>query len=245
VMVNVPAFRLEVFEDDSAARRPVLALNVITGQADGRHETPVFTATMREVVFRPYWDVPATIARTEVLPMVRRRPESFAEDGFEIVRRAAPDTATAAFVPNAHNLARVAAGELRVRQRPGPANALGFIKFVFPNRYNVFLHDTPLRSLFASSRRDYSHGCVRVERPKALAELVLRGQALADPVAIDSVTRGSRTVHVPIAEPLTVLVWYATALADAGGTVSFYPDIYGRDADLEQALGLPAVPGQR
>ena len=238
-VVNIPAFRLEVFEDDSAAQRPVLALNAITGQADGRHETPVFTATMREVVFRPYWDVPPSIARAEVLPMVRRRPESFVEDGYEIVQRGAPDAETETFAPNARNLARVAAGELRVRQRPGPANALGFIKFVFPNRYNVFLHDTPLRSLFAHSRRDYSHGCVRVERPKSLAELVLRGQALADPAAIDSVIRGPRTVHMPIAEPLTVLVWYATAVADADGTVNFYPDIYGRDEALERALGLP------
>jgi murein L,D-transpeptidase YcbB/YkuD len=245
VVVNIPAFRLEVFEDDPAARRPVLALNVITGQADGRHETPVFSATMREVVFRPYWDVPPNIARAEVFPMVRRRPESFAEDGYEIVQRGAPDTATVTFAPNARNLAHVAAGELRVRQRPGPANALGFIKFVFPNRYSVFLHDTPLRSLFANSRRDYSHGCVRVERPKALAELVLRGQAFGDPAAIDSIIRGSRTVHVPIAEPLTVLVWYATAVADADGLVRFYPDIYGRDVVLERALGLPAIPGQR
>lgn len=242
VVVNIPAFRLEVFEDDSIAQRPVLALNVITGQADGRHETPMFTATMREVVFRPYWDVPTSIARAEVIPMVRRRPESFAEDGYEIVQRGAPDAATTTFAPNAHNLGRVATGELRVRQRPGPANALGFIKFVFPNRYNVFLHDTPLRLLFANSRRDYSHGCVRVERPKALAELVLRGQELSDPAAIDSIIRGSQTIHVSIAEPLTVLVWYATAVADEDGSVSFYPDIYRRDVALQQALGLAAVP---
>ena len=116
---------------------------------------------------------------------------------------------------------------------------------MFPNRYNVFLHDTPLRSLFANSRRDYSHGCVRVERPKALAELVLQGQTLSDPAAIDSIIHGSRTVHVSIAEPLTVLVWYATAVADVDGSVSFYPDIYDRDVALERALGLPAVPGQR
>ncbi len=245
VVVNIPAFRLEVFEDDSAARRAVLALNVITGQADGRHETPAFTATMREVVFRPYWDVPTSIARAEVIPMVRRRPESFTEDGYEIVQRGAPDAATTTFAPNANNLARVAAGELRIRQRPGPANALGFIKFVFPNRYNVFLHDTPLRTLFANNRRDYSHGCVRVEQPKALAELVLRGQALSDPAAVDSIIRGSHTIHVSIAEPLMVLVWYATAVADADGSVSFHPDIYGRDVALERALGLPAIPGQR
>jgi murein L,D-transpeptidase YcbB/YkuD len=238
VVVNVPAFRLQVFENDPVARRPVFESNVIVGQADGRHETPVFTATMREVVFRPYWDVPPNIARAEVLPMLRRRPESFAEDGYEIVQRGAPDAETATFAPIARNLSRVAANELRIRQRPGALNALGFIKFVFPNRYNVFLHDTPLRSLFVNSRRDDSHGCVRVERPKTLAELVLRGQPLADPVAMDSVIFGSRTVHVPIAEPLTVLVWYATAVADADGSMSFYPDIYGRDAALERTLAL-------
>jgi len=246
LVVNIPAFRVYAFEDDSAARRPVLAMNVIVGQSsEGRHDTPVFTATMREVVFRPYWDVPPRIARTELIPIVRRRPEYFVTEGFEIVRLGAPDTATTTFPPTAQSLARVAAGTLRIRQRPGRTNALGFVKFVFPNRYSVYMHGTPLQELFASSRRDFSHGCIRVEEPNDLAELVLRGQAGWDREAIDSVARGTRTVHVPIARPVTVLVLYATAVTTDGGTVSFYPDLYRHDAALERALGLPAIPAPR
>ena len=241
VVVNIPGFRLYVFENDSAAQRPVLAMNVIVGQAQGRHHTPVFSAIMREVVFRPYWDVPPRIARAELIPIFRRRPEYFANEGFEIVRRGTADVDTTTFPPTAENLARVTAGELRVRQRPGPANALGWIKFVFPNRYNVFLHDTPTRELFAQSRRDFSHGCIRAQAPRDMAELVLRGQSPWNREAIDSVIAGTRTVHVPIARPLSVFVVYATATADASGVVSFHRDLYGHDATLERVLGFPPV----
>lgn len=245
VVVNIPGFRLYTFEDDSTAQHPVLAMNVIVGQAEGRHDTPVFTATMREVIFRPYWDVPPRIARTELIPLFRRRPEYFVSEGFEIVRLRTSDVPTETFPPTPQNVARVAAGTLRVRQRPGPSNALGFVKFIFPNPYNVFLHGTPTQELFATTRRDYSHGCIRVESPNDLAELVLRGQSPWDREAIDSVTEGDGTVHVPIARPLSVFVLYATAVADADGTVSFYPDLYKHDALLERALGLTPIASPR
>jgi murein L,D-transpeptidase YcbB/YkuD len=245
VVVNIPGFRLYTFEDDSTARHPVLAMNVIVGQAEGRHDTPVFTATMREVVFRPYWDVPPRIARTELVPLFRRRPEYFVNEGFEIVRPGASEAKAPTLAPTSRNLTRVAAGELRVRQRPGPTNALGFAKFVFPNRYHVYLHGTPAQSLFAHTRRDYSHGCIRVEQPNDLAEFVLRGQDPWDRATIDSAAHGSRTLHVPIARPLPVFVLYATAVADGDGAVSFYPDLYRHDARLERALGLQAITAPR
>ena len=245
VVVNIPGFRLYTFEDDSTARHPVLAMNVIVGQAEGRHDTPVFTATMREVVFRPYWDVPPRIARTELVPLFRRRPEYFVNEGFEIVQPGASEAEAPTFAPSSRNLTRDAAGELRVRQRPGSTNALGFVKFVFPNRYQVYLHGTPAQSLFAHTRRDYSHGCIRVEQPNDLTEFVLRGQDPWDRAAIDSAMHGSRTLHVPIARPLPVFVLYATAVADGDGTVSFYPDLYRHDARLERALGLQAITAPR
>jgi murein L,D-transpeptidase YcbB/YkuD len=236
VVVNIPGFHLQVFQDDAVAERPRLAMNVIVGQAEGRHDTPVFTGTMTEVVFRPYWDVPPRIARTELIPIFRRRPAYFVSEEFEIVRRGAADVPTSTFPPTARNLARVESGELRLRQRPGPKNALGFVKFVFPNRYNVFLHGTPAQELFAQSRRDFSHGCIRTERPRDLAELVLEDQAPWTREAIDSAMSGSRTVHVPVARPLSVLVLYATAVASADGEVYFFPDLYGHDAALERVL---------
>lgn len=236
IAVNIPGFRLYAFESDSAAEHPELVTDVIVGQVSGQ-KTPIFTATMREVVFDPYWDVPPKIARNELVPLFRRQPGYFSSEGFEIVRPGTPDVpTTVTFAPTPANLARVASGQLRVRQRPGPANALGFIKFIFPNRYNVFLHDTPGRDLFARSRRDFSHGCIRVARPNELAQLVLRGQEPWDAAAIDSAMHGDRTLHVPLARPIPVFVLYVTADASADGVVRFYPDLYKHDAALERRL---------
>jgi murein L,D-transpeptidase YcbB/YkuD len=233
-VVNLPAMRLVVFENDSVARQPVLAMNVIVGQAAGRRGTPVFVSTLDEVVFRPYWDVPPSIARKELIPQSRRQPDLFGRDGFEIVRGAGDDARV--YPTSAANVDRVLDGTLRLRQRPGPANALGFVKFVFPNRYNVYLHDTPARELFSRTRRDLSHGCIRVENPLALAKVVLRGQQDWSDAQIEAAMQGDSTVHVRVARPVAVYILYATAVAGADGVVRFYPDLYGHDAKLARLL---------
>jgi murein L,D-transpeptidase YcbB/YkuD len=115
------------------------------------------------------------------------------------------------------------------------------VKFVFPNRFNVFLHGTPAQQLFAHSRRDFSHGCIRIEEPAALAELVLQGQGSWDAEAIDAAMRGPLTQHIPVARPMVVYVLYATATVDDAGAVRFYSDLYGHDKALERALRLPAI----
>jgi L,D-transpeptidase YcbB len=235
-VVNIPGFHLLVFEHDSTAAQPLLEMSVIVGQAAGRHGTPVFTDTMEEVVFRPFWDVPPSIARKELVPRIRREPGYFDSEGFEIVRGGADDAAP--YPPTGHNLDRVAAGTLRLRQRPGAINALGLVKFVFPNDHNVYLHGTPAQELFARTRRDFSHGCIRIANPVALAELVLRDQGGWDRGAIDSAMTGDRTIHVRVAEPVAVFILYATAVARADGSVSFYPDLYRHDAALARALEL-------
>jgi murein L,D-transpeptidase YcbB/YkuD len=239
--VNAAAFALDVFEDDSLAAEPRLSMRVIVGQANGRHNTPTFTATMREVVFRPYWDVPPRIARLELIPTFRRRPDSYDRDGFEIVRQGVGDVDAMVYPPTPESFARVVRGELRLRQRPGPENALGLVKFLFPNPYNVYLHDTPTKDLFARSRRDFSHGCIRVARPADLAELVLRGHPPWTREAIDSVMAGSTTLHVTVDRPLAVFIAYMTASAWANGDVQFVTDLYGSDVRLERALGLSPI----
>lgn len=228
IVVNVPAFRLYAFERDAATGRPVLRMNVIVGQAEGGHATPVFSGVMREVVFQPYWDVPASIARAELLPRIRRDQGYMAREHLDVVRGGEQDAVI--YAPTAANLSRVAAGSLRLRQRPGPWNSLGLVKFVFPNRYDVYLHGTPAQELFALARRDFSHGCIRVEDPAALATWVLEGQGDWDSTAVAAaMTTGAKSRHVQLARPVPVHVLYATAVVGDDGLVRFYPDIYGRD----------------
>jgi murein L,D-transpeptidase YcbB/YkuD len=236
-VVNIAGFRLYLFDRDAAGEAPALALDVIVGQAYRRRRTPVFVGTMRYVIFRPYWDVPPSIARNEIIPAIRKNPAYFMREELEIVRGTGADGVR--YAPTPENLARVAAGTLRIRQRPGEKNALGFVKFIFPNVYNVYLHGTPARELFAHVRRDFSHGCIRVSDPAALATFVLEGQDDWDRPRIEAAMHGTRTFQVTLARPLPVYILYATVVATDDGTVFFYPDLYGHDAALARALGAP------
>jgi murein L,D-transpeptidase YcbB/YkuD len=233
IMVNLPEFRLRAFDRLRDAQSAALTLNVIVGRSRGQR-TPVFTATMREVVFHPYWDVPLSIARNELVPIIRRTPKYFTDGDFEIVR--GPGENARQYPLTAENLARVAGGTLRLRQRPGPGNALGLVKLVFPNPYRVFLHDTPGRGLFTSTRRDFSHGCIRVERPVTLATFVLSREPGWDSLALQLALGGSRTQHVNVTRPLTVFVQYVTASVDEAGVLHFHPDLYRHDDALTTAL---------
>ena len=236
-VVNIPAYRLLLFDRDRQGESPALRLDVIVGRAYGQRRTPVFAGVMREVVFHPFWDVPPSIARKEEVPHIRR-DRSYAErNGFEIVRGG--DVGARIYPMTDGNLDRVLSGELRLRQRAGHANALGAVKFVFPNDYNVYLHGTPMVQLFAEARRDFSHGCIRVSDPAALARFVLDGQAEWDTTRIaDAMSDSTELLRLAIARPLPVYVLYATAVVDETGTVRFYPDVYGHDARLARELGL-------
>ncbi len=234
VLVNIPAFRLDLFDPAVAGEHPALTMKIIAGAARGHHETPVFLGTMREVVFRPYWDVPLSIARAELVPAARRDPTYLERQQLEIVHGGDDDAVMHAPTPG--NLDRVVAGTLRLRQRPGPDNALGLIKFIFPNAHRVYLHGTPATQLFSHARRDFSHGCIRIEDPNALAGHVLRDQAGWNRAAIDAAAQGTVTRRIEVREPLGVYVFYATAVADADGLAYFLPDIYGHDARLREVL---------
>ena len=233
-VVNIPGFRLYVFENDPTAAHPELRMNVIVGRATGRRATPIFTSTMREVVIRPYWDVPPSIARNEIIPATRRNWSYFDRENLEIVRGG--DFDAVVYPLTGSNLNQVLAGALRIRQRPGPGNSLGLVKFVFPNEYNVYMHGTPAQSLFAESRRDFSHGCIRVEHPLTLAELVLRGQDGWNRESIDSAMSATGTLRIPIARPIAVYILYQTVVVGSDGTVYFYNDLYGHDAALARTL---------
>jgi murein L,D-transpeptidase YcbB/YkuD len=138
--------------------------------------------------------------------------------------------------PSAENLALVVEGRLRIRQRPGPRNALGRVVFSFPNDDNIYMHDTPARQLFARTRRDFSHGCIRLEDPLAFARWILRGRPEWTVARMGEAMAREQPTRVTLAEPVAVVVFYATALVDRGGRVLFFDDVYGHDERLRQML---------
>jgi murein L,D-transpeptidase YcbB/YkuD len=240
IVVNIPEFQLRALDRDFHTE---LGMKVVVGKAY-HHQTPVFASEMTSVGFRPYWDVPLSIQRAELVPKIAHDRSYLAENNFEVVN-AKREVVSTGDVDDAL-LARLRALQLYIRQVPGPKNSLGLIKFVFPNQYDVYMHDTPVTELFAQTRRDFSHGCIRLEKPEQLAAWVLRDKPEWTPERINDAAHGEKTFEVRLSRPIPVLIVYATAVALANGEVRFLEDIYGLDAQLEQLLakGYPYSPSQ-
>jgi L,D-transpeptidase YcbB len=238
VAINIPMFRLWAYAPQDRGGPRDMA--VIVGRAL-RTRTPVLMHDMRQVIFRPYWNVPPSILRNEILPRLRRDPGYLQRNDMEIVRGAGDDAPHVAVTPA--NLELLAQGALRLRQRPGPRNSLGLVKFVLPNDENIYLHDTPATELFQRARRDFSHGCVRVEAPVALAQWVLADQPMWTRERIVEAMHGMKTVAVDLATPVQVVIYYMTAMVLPGDEgLAFAQDIYGHDAALEAALAAGRAP---
>jgi murein L,D-transpeptidase YcbB/YkuD len=236
IAVNLPEFVLRAYEVRDRGIRVEHTMRVVVGRAM-HTRTPVFDEDMRFVEFSPYWNVPPSIARHELVPQLRRDPDRFETEGFEFVFRGGRVERTLA----AAHLDAVLGGEARLRQRPGPRNALGGVKFVFPNRANVYLHDTPSTRLFGRERRDFSHGCIRVEQPLALARFVLRDQPEWTEARIRAAMAAGESVTLRLARPVPVLIAYATAVVK-DGRIHFFDDLYGHDRLLDAALSQPRAP---
>jgi murein L,D-transpeptidase YcbB/YkuD len=206
-------------------------MRVIVGEA-ARTPTPLFIGQMRHLEFNPYWNVPASILAGEILPALARDPAYLQKHDMEVVSQ------SGAILPAraGASLQALRAGTARVRQRPGPRNVLGGVKFAMPNPMNIYLHSTSARELFARARRDLSHGCIRVERPVELAEFVLADSGRWDPTKVAAAMRGGPTRRVDLAEPVPVVLFYATAASDRQGRALFARDIYQQDPRLIQAL---------
>jgi L,D-transpeptidase YcbB len=234
IAVNIPSYRLWAFADAHDDAAPQLTMAVIVGRAVKARETPVFIGQMRYLDFSPYWNVPPPIQRAEIVPRLGRDPGYWERENFEAVSvdgKGAPIT-----VLDDNTLQGIKSGTLRVRQRPGAKNALGGVKFVLPNTMDIYLHSTSAQQLFSETRRDFSHGCIRVEQPAALAAFVLRDQPAWTPERIREAMAAGKQSTATLAAPIPVLIFYTTAIVEADGKVRFASDIYGLDARLEKAL---------
>ena len=231
IVVNIPEFRLRAYDDNG---NPALSMNVIVGK-EFHHKTPIFEKDMRFVVFRPYWNVPPSIQRSEIVPAIQKDRDYISKKGFEVVTRAGQVVTSGAITDEV--LAQLRAGQLEVRQKPGPTNSLGLVKLMFPNEYNVYLHSTPSQQLFSQTRRDFSHGCIRVEHPAELAAWVLRDKPDWNVQrAQTAMQSGKDDEQVNLTNPVPVLILYATAIVNPSGEVHFFDDIYGYDVELRQVL---------
>jgi L,D-transpeptidase YcbB len=239
VVANIPEFVLRAFDAD---HKVALSMNVVVGRAM-RAQTPVFTKDMRYIVFRPYWNITPSIQRGEIVPAITRNRNYLASKNMEVYDSSGK-VITDGAVSDAV-LAQLRAGKLSVRQKPGKDNSLGLVKFIFPNENNVYLHSTPAQQLFSQSRRDFSHGCVRVEKPAELAAWVLRDQP---PWTLEKVQQamqsGPDNQQVNLKTPVPVLIFYLTAIVQEDGSVHFFDDIYGHDKSLNAVLAKgPPYPG--
>ncbi|HUF13421.1 MAG TPA: L,D-transpeptidase family protein [Longimicrobiales bacterium] len=216
IMVNVAGQELEVVENDTA----IMSMNVVVGKVG--YETPIFRDTLEHIVVNPYWNVPRSIADEEIWPAVARDPGYLARNNMEVVNRG---------------------GARSVRQRPGPQNALGEVKFLFPNRHNVYLHDTPADHLFSQRERAFSHGCVRVERPRDLARLLFEKVVDTDPDRFDELLARDSEQWINVKHEIPVYILYFTAWARPDGVVNFYSDIYERDEGLREQVDARLITG--
>ena len=221
ILVDVPAYTLDVVERNQS----VLTMRVVVGKPSW--PTPVLSASMSYVVLSPDWRVPPNIAARELVPILRANPGYLAQHNMRL------SSGSRTVDPRSIDWGQVSTKNFpyTLRQEPGPKNPLGTIKFIFPNRFQVYLHDTPSRALFTKPERAFSHGCIRVEKPTELAEYVLRGVLSRERIVAGLGKRTSRTV--PLAEPLPTYLVYRTVLVKDDGTLQFRPDIYGYDARQE------------
>jgi murein L,D-transpeptidase YcbB/YkuD len=230
VLVNLPAFALQAVE----AGKSLLEMRVAVGRP--YRSTPVFSDTIRYLVFNPYWEIPASIAVRDKLPEVRKDITYLSKQGIRVLSGWGSDQQEISQAGIDWSSFSSRSFPYRLRQDPGPLNALGRVKFMFPNRFNVYLHDTPGREVFKRTERDVSSGCIRLERPLELAELLLRNNRGWQPATLQEYLRDyqERTIRLDTPWPVHLLHW--TAWVDENQVAHFRPDLYDRDGRLSKAL---------
>ncbi|HEU0220887.1 MAG TPA: L,D-transpeptidase family protein, partial [Paracoccaceae bacterium] len=235
IFVNQANFSMELVENDQA----LLESRVVVGKTP-RFHTPEFVDTMDHLVVNPTWHVPTSIATKEILPLLQRDPTYLERNGYRIVPVGAdpvPDGITSHYAQYS-----IGYFPFRIKQDPSEANALGRVKFMFPNQFSIYLHDTPQKRLFARDVRAFSHGCVRVQRAFDLAYALLEGQVEDPPAAFQRWLDAQRERRIDLDRPVRVYLTYRTVWLDRAGELQFRNDIYGRDAKVLAALEKAGVP---
>lgn len=212
IVVNIPEFVLHIYENG----QETMNMNVVVGKEG--HNTMMFNGELNQVVFSPYWNIPQSIVSKEILPAMERNPNYLAKENMEI-------TGNEDGLPV-------------IRQKPGTGNALGKVKFLFPNSFNIYFHDTPSKSLFNKDKRAYSHGCIRLQDPEKMANYVLRNQPEWTPEKISEAMNSGDEKFVKVKKPIPVIITYYTAWVDEKGRINFRDDIYGHDAKLAAKMFL-------
>ena len=210
ILVNIPEFVLHVYDGKNKAWE----MNVVVGKEG--HNTMMFTGDLNQVVFSPYWNVPPSIVRQEILPAMEKDPSYLARNNMEQVGME---------------------GDLpKIRQLPGPGNSLGKVKFLFPNSFNIYFHDTNAKGLFNKDKRAYSHGCIRLAEPEKMAKYLLRDQPeWTDSRIFDAMNSGTEK-YVKLKDPIPVFITYYTAWVDDAGQLNFREDIYDHDKNLANKM---------
>jgi murein L,D-transpeptidase YcbB/YkuD len=210
MLVNIPEFMLHAYE----GKKRVFDMEVVVGKEG--HNTTMFTGDLNQIVFSPYWNVPQSIVEKEIMPALAKNPSYLESQNMEVVKQT---------------------GEYPViRQLPGPTNALGKVKFLFPNSYDIYFHDTPSKSLFERSKRAYSHGCIRLSDPEKMATYLLRNQPEWTPEKIFEAMNAEEEKYVKLKNPVPVVITYYTAWVDDAGKLNFRDDIYDHDKNLEAKM---------
>ncbi len=238
IMVNIAGYWLEVVENAT----PVLTMKIIVGTA--YQKTPVFSGKMTYIEMNPYWNVPHSIATEETLEKIQKDPKAFfAKENMKVFKAGQNGEEVS---PDSINWSALSENNFpyRLRQEPGPRNPLGRIKFMFPNKHSVYLHDTSDPQLFRKERREFSHGCIRIEKPMELADFVMRGSKEWSRKKIEEVLKTRETTVAYLPKPISVHILYFTAWGNGDGTVHFLEDIYRRDERLDRALQHKAKPAR-
>ncbi len=229
ILVNIPEFVLRAYDNSGKEQ---FQMRVVVGQSlEEDHKTPVLVQEMKYIVLRPYWNVTPTIVKKEIVPHVEANKGYMEAKNFEVVNRSSGKPVADWTTAGLEHL------EYMVREKPGPKNSLGLVKFMFPNKLNIYLHSTPATELFDHTRRDFSHGCIRLQEPEKLADWVLRDQPDWTPDKIhDAMENGEDNKNVSLTHPIPVLIFYETARVGEDGRVHFFNDIYGYDKDMEAVI---------